>query len=77
VSITVVVGLGEGKKMSELECPYCGKTDFDLPDGCYRPNRLSPGVGDWICLNALDRNEETENASIKETETTRNKSPSE
>lgn len=34
---------------SSLQCPRCGKTDFDSPHGCQSPAVCSPAVGDWLC----------------------------
>jgi len=32
-----------------LQCPRCGKTDFDSPEGCQSPAVYSHSVGDWLC----------------------------
>ena len=30
-------------------CTICGKSDFDISDGCANPAIYSPCVGDWVC----------------------------
>lgn len=32
-----------------FQCPRCGKTDFDSPEGCQSSSVYSPAVGDWLC----------------------------
>lgn len=32
-----------------MNCDHCGKTDFDLSEGCKRPHHTSFAVGDWCC----------------------------
>lgn len=32
------------------KCEKCGKTDFDMPNGCQAPSVYSPAVGDWSCI---------------------------